>query len=185
MPADRRHPPHVTEDIALEGPPEVEFHPGIAARLPAKRVASGALLHDGHGRFVLVEPIYKDVWELPGGVVEDDEDPWQACRRELREELGTSREPGRPLVVDWVPRLGPWRDAVMFVFDGGRCTEADLAGFRLPPDELRSARLVHPDEAAPLLRPSTARRIDAALAALADGGTRYLCFGRDPGARPR
>ena len=63
------------------------------ARLPAKRVAAGALCQDAAGRVLLVEPTYKDVWELPGGMVEADESPLAACRRELREELGIEVTP--------------------------------------------------------------------------------------------
>ncbi|MFV2083087.1 NUDIX domain-containing protein [Micromonospora sp. LOL_021] len=70
------------------------------ATLPRKRMGSAVLLRDRDGRILLVEPTYKDYWELPGGVVEADESPYDAAVRELAEELGLAVTPGRLLVVD-------------------------------------------------------------------------------------
>jgi 8-oxo-dGTP diphosphatase len=40
---------------------------------------------------------YPDVWDLPGGHVDEGEDPKESLVRELREELGiTASEPSRP-----------------------------------------------------------------------------------------
>jgi 8-oxo-dGTP pyrophosphatase MutT (NUDIX family) len=77
------------------------------ASLARKRMASGALFRDGAGCVLLVEPTYKDNWEVPGGAVEQEESPTAACRREVLEELGLDRPGGRVLAVDWVtwPRL--------------------------------------------------------------------------------
>ena len=37
---------------------------------PGKRMGAGALVRDTHGRVLIVEPTYKDRWEVPGGAVE-------------------------------------------------------------------------------------------------------------------
>jgi hypothetical protein len=39
--------------------------------LPKRRVGAGALLLDGTGNVLMVEPVYKDHWEIPGGTVEN------------------------------------------------------------------------------------------------------------------
>jgi hypothetical protein len=64
------------------------------ASLARKRMAAGALFRDGAGRPLLVDPVYKDTWDLPGGAVEAEESPHAACRREVAEELGLDRPAG-------------------------------------------------------------------------------------------
>src|SRR4051812_37056562 len=87
------------------------------------RVAAGALIRDAEGRILLVKPTYKDGWDIPGGYVEPRESPAAACRRELREELGLDRQPGRLLLVDWAPHPDEG-DKLLFVFDGGTLSAA-------------------------------------------------------------
>ncbi|MEV6596890.1 NUDIX hydrolase [Actinoplanes sp. NPDC051346] len=55
--------------------------------LPRKRMGAAVLLSDDRGRVLLVEPTYKDHWEIPGGAVEADESPYAAAMREVDERL--------------------------------------------------------------------------------------------------
>jgi len=138
--------------------------------------AAGALLLDSHDRILLVEPTYKDFWEIPGGLIEPGETPTQACARELHEELGLRRETGRLLVVDWAPH--PTRGTrVLFVFDGGRLDDREIADLRLPADELASYEFLPLDAALERLIPRLARRMAAAMRARAEGTTVYLEHG--------
>src|SRR6266481_5320277 len=73
------------------------------ASLARKWMAAGALCRDQAGQVLLVDPVYRDTWDLPGGVVEAEESPHAACRREVAEELGLDRPAGQVLAVDWVP----------------------------------------------------------------------------------
>lgn len=91
----------------------------VTAGLPRKRMAAGLLLTDADERVLLVEPVYKAGWEIPGGCVEADESPYQAAIRECREELGLDLAPGRLLVVDWVPARAGRTEGVMVVYDCG------------------------------------------------------------------
>jgi ADP-ribose pyrophosphatase YjhB (NUDIX family) len=109
----------LNDDLLADGEPEREFNPGIASRLPRKRVGAGALIRDDDGRLMMVETTYKPTLEIPGGLAEDGESPLDACARELREELGIEPAIGSLLVADWVPAHGPWPDGLMLVFDGG------------------------------------------------------------------
>lgn len=59
------------------------------------------------GRVLLVDPIYKPDWDLPGGMAEANEPPADAVRRELREELGLDLQVGDLLCVDWVSPMAP------------------------------------------------------------------------------
>lgn len=81
------------------------------------RVAAGALFVDGD-RVLLVRKTYGNRWDIPGGYVDRGESPANACRRELREEIGLERTPGRLLVLDWAPNEKEG-DKILSVFDGG------------------------------------------------------------------
>ncbi|MGY0232684.1 NUDIX domain-containing protein [Longispora urticae] len=167
----------IENDLLAEGEPEPEFNPGIAARLPRKIIAGGALIRDSSAHILFVEPRYKPFLDIPGGIAEEGESPLQACRREIEEELRLDLEIGAPLVVDWTPAHGVWGDSIQFVYDGGVLTDEQIAAIRLPDDELASLVFLTLDEATDHLRPSMARRMAEAQRAL-DTGTRYLEFGR-------
>ena len=137
-------------------------------------LASGALVRDDRGRILLVEPSYKDVWEIPGGVVDVGETPYEACLREIEEELGLTLRPGRLLVADHCRRPYVRTEGIRFVFDGGLMTTEDERGLRLPADELLSHRFVTLDEAAGLVIQPLHRRLMAAIAASEAEATAYL-----------
>ncbi len=165
-------------DLRDEGEPEAEFHPGVAARFPRKNAAAGVLARDEHGRILFVSPTYKPFLEIPGGLVEDDESPLAACRREVREELGIDLSVGRLLVVDWLPSHGVWRDSLQFVFDGGVLSRDRIGAIRLASDEVSRFEFLELAAARARLRPSKARRIALAHQAFLDGETVYGEFGR-------
>ena len=98
------------------------------ARQARKRVAADVLIRDEAGRVLLVDPTYKEGWDLPGGMVEANEAPQAGALRELGEELSLTRVIGRPLVVEWVGAHGPWDDQIVFVFDGGVMSPDDVDG---------------------------------------------------------
>jgi hypothetical protein len=66
------------------------------ASLARKRMAATAFFRDDQGRVLLVNPVYKGTWDLPGGAVEAEESPHAACRREV--------EPARPTRTYWEQR---------------------------------------------------------------------------------
>ncbi|WP_229789276.1 NUDIX domain-containing protein [Pilimelia terevasa] len=144
------------------------------ATLARKRAAAAVLFHDARGRVLIVEPTYKDYWEIPGGAVNADESPRDAAAREIKEELGLVVRPGRLLAVDWVPPREGRTEGLMFVFDGGTLTAAAAAAVKLPADELRSWRWCSRQEAAERLSPLLARRAAAAWEAALAGSTVYL-----------
>lgn len=138
--------------------------------------AAGALIRDEAGRVLLVEPNYKDYWEIPGGVIEVGETPSEGCARELEEELGLPRTPGRLLVVDWAPHPEQG-DRVLFIFDGGTLTTPEIATIHLQEEELDSYEFLPPAQALDRLIPRLRRRVAAALRAAEEGGVLYLEHG--------
>jgi 8-oxo-dGTP pyrophosphatase MutT (NUDIX family) len=146
----------------------------FTATLPTKRMGAGVLFLDDAGRVLIVEPTYKDDWEIPGGSVEADESPYAAARREVTEELGLTRQPGALLVVDWVPPRDGRTEGLMLLFDGGRLTAEEIAGLVVPADELRGFAFCGEVDAARLLPPRLARRVAAGLRARQTGAVAYL-----------
>jgi 8-oxo-dGTP pyrophosphatase MutT (NUDIX family) len=143
------------------------------ARQARKRVGADVLIRDEQGRILLVDPVYKPDWDLPGGMAEANEPPAAAARREVKEELGLDLDIGSALVVDWVPPHGPWDDSLMFIFDGGVLTAGQIAGLQIVDSELQNFRFAAAAETAHLLRPYVWRRVQAALDTLQGGVTSY------------
>jgi 8-oxo-dGTP diphosphatase len=146
---------------------------------PGVSAAAGVLFVDGDGHVLIVEPIHRATWEIPGGAIQPAETPREACARELREGLGCAMPFGRLLVVEWLRREG--EDRVRFVFDGGVLDDAALDAIELAPHELENWACVPPEELFVMLEGPLSRRVEAALEAKADGSTRYLEHGEPAG----
>jgi|SRR5689334_8567027 len=137
--------------------------------------AAGALFFDDDGHLLIVEPVYKSTWEIPGGAIEHGETPRAACARELPEELGIELEVGRLLVVDWVAgNTEEPEGRVRFLFDGGTLSEARLDEIELPPHELESWACVPVGDLFVMVSGDLSRRVTAAVDALTKGETYYL-----------
>ena len=144
------------------------------AKQARKRVSADVLLRDEHGRILLVDPVYKPDWDLPGGMAEANEPPADAVRRELREELGMEFQAGALLCVDWVSPHGPWDDLINFIFDGGTLNPGAIETIQLLDNELRAFEFCDEGQAKERLRPYAWRRVSAALEALETGRASYL-----------
>jgi ADP-ribose pyrophosphatase YjhB (NUDIX family) len=143
------------------------------AQLPTMFGAAAALFTDAAGRVLLVKPNYRDHWSLPGGILEHDEPPHEACRREVGEELGLDIVPGRLLVVGWAGLYEQRPRPVMhFVFDGGTLA-ADMP-IRLQAEELDDYRFVELSRLDDYLPPLISARVAAAVGAREGDGAAYL-----------
>lgn len=149
------------------------------AKMAHPRMAAGALFFDAAGRVLMVEPSYKDYWEIPGGYVETGESPLQACVREVREELGITPPIGRLLAVDWAPSTKEG-DKVLYLFDGGQLSDKLLSQIALQPDELLSYEFLARNDVAGRTIPRLARRIQAAMDARDQVAPVYLEHGAVP-----
>jgi 8-oxo-dGTP diphosphatase len=136
-------------------------------------VAAGVLFFDDADRILLVQPTYKDHWDIPGGYVETGETPAQAAAREIREELGLEVAVGPLLVTDWAPHPDEG-DKLLSIFDGGTLTAEQIDAIRLQADELASYAFHDLPEAVDLLIPRLSRRVMAAVEAHHTGHTLYL-----------
>jgi 8-oxo-dGTP diphosphatase len=144
--------------------------------LPTIPASAGALVRDTKGRVLILKPTYKGGWTIPGGVMESDgETPWEACRRETREECGLDVTAGRLACVDFL-RPRPGRPGGMrFLFDCGALDDAALSTLVLQPEEISAFLLSPLAEALSLLSGPVRRRVRAATSS---EGVCYLEDGR-------
>ena len=153
-----------------------EYPDDDGAPLPAIPASAGALIFDQAGRLLILNPIYKSGWTIPGGVMEaDGETPWAACRREVREECGLDVQQGRLACVDFRPPRPGKPGGLRFLFDCGALPGRSLAGIVLQPEEISEYRLLPVPAALDLLRKPIRRRVRAARRT---AGTCYLENGR-------
>jgi 8-oxo-dGTP diphosphatase len=147
--------------------------PFVLPRIPA---SSGALLFDDLGRLLIVNPTYKAHWTLPGGVMEDDgETPWEACRREVREEVGLDVQVGRLVAVDFLRPRPSKPGGMRFLFDCGGLEPDQIEAIVLQQEELSEFQFAEPASALELLSGPLRRRVGAALGG---NGWVYLEDGR-------
>ncbi|TMC71769.1 MAG: NUDIX domain-containing protein [Chloroflexi bacterium] len=78
------------------------------------RMGAFVVIFDERRRVLLCHRRDIDVWNLPGGGVEDGEAPWDAAVREAREEVGVEVEIVRLTGLYWKPE----RNDLVFNFEG-------------------------------------------------------------------
>lgn len=147
--------------ISDSNPPAGDTSAGLV--VPSIPASAGALIFDRSGRLLILKPTYKSGWTIPGGVMEaDGETPWQACKREVREECGIELRRGRLACVDFRrPRPGS-PGGIRFLFDCGSFEDSRLAAITVQPEEISEHRLAALPEALQLLRGPIRRRVRAA-----------------------
>lgn len=145
-----------------------------------KRMAASALFLNEQGGVLIVKPTYRPDWLLPGGIVEKDESPLQACAREIKEELNIETPLGKLLCVEHLSDDTQQPESVQFVFYGGLITEAQIPSLTLPKPELSEYRFSTREEALQLLSCKLARRLPYCLQALEENTTFYLEDGKLP-----
>jgi 8-oxo-dGTP diphosphatase len=150
------------EDVISDS--DASANPEDMAR-PAIPASAGALVFDRPGRLLILKPTYKSGWTIPGGVMEaDGETPWQACRREVREECGIELRRGRLACVDFRRPRPASPGGIRFLFDCGTLDDSTLAAITLQAEEISEHRLAKLPEALALLRRPIRRRVRAATA---------------------
>lgn len=143
--------------------------------LPKKRMGAGSLFLNEAGEILVVKPSYKDHWSIPGGTVDDNESPKEACIREIKEEIGLDMDHITFLCVDYTPREGDEKsESLQFIFYGGVLNESAISGIKLDGKELIQYHFVPINEAVNLLGHKLARRLPKCMDAIKTGTAVYL-----------
>ncbi len=133
-----------------------------------KKVSVGGISLDGEGHILLVNPSYKERWDLPGGILEAGEDPVTGLRREIREELGIDCQVGELRAVDY--GASDWEGAevlmLTFMVRLDTCSPAD---FDFADGEITEAAYHEPETALTMVTPRMTDRLRVALRLAPDG----------------
>ena len=111
----------------------------------SSKPTAGALCVD-NGRVLLTRrahPPFEGFWDIPGGFLDEGEDPLDGLRRELREETGFEVEPQRFLGI-WMDRYGgdSTAEATLNLYWTARVVGGDAA----PADDVSELRWFNRDE---------------------------------------
>lgn len=135
-------------------------------RVPRLPASAGALIFDGSGRLLILKTTYKKGWSVPGGQIEPNESPWEACRRETLEECALRVERAALACVDFLPPRSNRPGGLRFLFDCGTLPDEQLAAIRLQADEIEDHRFAHLSEAVRVLTGPVGRRVAASVGAV-------------------
>jgi len=134
--------------------------------LPKKRMSAGAIIRNAANEVLFVKPNYRDTWLVPGGVIDADESPKQACEREVLEEIGLKLEVSDLLTMVYSHPFVDNTESLSFMFDGGTLTQLQIDAIHYQDAELEAHRFMHLDEASSLLTKGFALTIENALVGL-------------------
>jgi ADP-ribose pyrophosphatase YjhB (NUDIX family) len=117
---------------------------GFIVYASSKPTAGALCVHNG--RVLLARrahPPFEGFWDIPGGFLDEGEEPLDGLRRELREETGLAVEPERFLGI-WMDRYGgdSTAEATLNLYWTARVVGGDAA----PADDVSELRWFNPDE---------------------------------------
>jgi 8-oxo-dGTP diphosphatase len=131
--------------------------------LPKKRMGVGVLFFNDQDQILLVKPVYKDHWSVPGGVVDANESPRKAAFREVREELGIVADQMEFVGVAYYGDTENKGESLQFMFAGGRLSLEQIQAIVVPMDEISEFRFCDMAETADMVNPALAKRLAACM----------------------
>ncbi len=138
-------------------------------------MGSGALFFNKKNELLIVKPSYKDHWSIPGGVIDANESPREACVREIKEEIGLSISEPRFLSVAYYRNAGTEKgEGLQFMFYGGILDDDMVAHIILQKEELSAYKFVSIDDALQLLGKGLAVRLPFCINAINQEKPVYL-----------
>jgi len=151
--------------------------------LPKKRMSVGAIIQDMSQRILVVKPIYREDWIVPGGVVEENESPYEACKREIFEELTLDLPVERLLTVNYIRATDEYPEGVHFVFYSGEIDDSQIGQIRLPHNELQGYSFITAEQLPSFLNQNSVMAFRYVLEAIRLNTAFYLENHRSIGTR--
>lgn len=139
-----------------------------------KRMGVGVVFVDGGGRILLVKPIYKDHWSIPGGVVDKNESPKGAARREVEEELGLKVKVERLLAVSYNRNEEMEDESLQWFFAGGILSQDRIREIKLEEKEISEYKFVKTSDEAGAMGEGMKERLEFYRKILEASGAMYL-----------
>jgi len=127
-------------------------HTEYLCSLPTKHGGAGLVVLNGKGRILLVKPIYRNYWKLPGGSVDHFESPRDACVREAREELRLPVRKAEFLGVSYNTHVKHGHEDLQFYFYGGTVRKAQIDRMKARANEIEEYRFCTRRAAVKMLR---------------------------------
>ena len=137
-------------------------------------MASGALILNKKNELLIVKPNYKDHWSIPGGVVDENESPKNACIREVKEEIDLDIKNPIFLCVDWTSKTKEKGESLQFIFFGGILQQEQIKMIKLQPEEIDRCQFLPLEKALPLLSENLRCRILQCFKAMKNKTALYL-----------
>ena len=101
-----------------------------------KNVVTKNIFLNNEGNILLVKPVGKEYWSLPGGITEQNESPKDGATREVRDELGIDFMPKQLLLVNYSNQKDI--DSITLYFYGGILNAEQIEKIKLVDGELES-----------------------------------------------
>lgn len=146
--------------------------------LPKKRMGVGVLIFNNKEEVLIVKTSYKDHWSMVGGVVDENESPRSACKREVKEEIGIDLKEVKFLSIDYRPDYKNRGESLQFIFAGGILNDEEIKNMKLDGKEIINYKFVKFDEALQLLSEKSSSGFTKSFEALKNNLAVYLEDGK-------
>lgn len=121
--------------------------------LPRKRCATGVVLRNSKKEWLLLQTNYHNgKYTFPGGIVEQYESPWQGAIREIQEETNIDILVSQLLTITNISHPSREDEMILFYFDGGVLSEAQIENIKYIDGEIISHIFVPEDQVLEYLR---------------------------------
>ncbi|MFZ4648723.1 MAG: NUDIX domain-containing protein [Patescibacteria group bacterium] len=142
--------------------------------LPKKHIGAGVLVFNQNHQLLIVKPIYKDGWSIPGGGVDIDETPMQAALRETKEEANLDLKNIVLVCVEYTAKKGIKPETLQFIFNGGELAANEIGKISLDENEHSEFKFVEVSEAINLLNERQQYVIPFCIEAIKNNNTVYI-----------